>query len=86
MEFSSIQTQELVQRLNPKSTKGESLKNGSFKDPELTRVLSKLEKKMEVLDHLHRTLKSGNIRSKIVWTDLQEAEKSVSDMIADTSA
>ena len=81
-EFSGRQTQEIVQKLMVQIPKSENSQDTTH----LRNTLETLVKKMNSLDTLNQHLEKGiKAKSQIVWSDLEDAQKSLDDLKSDTS-
>lgn len=85
-EMLQRQTREMISQLNiPELIRTQKQEKPQPADEKLIKSLEGLEKRMQVMDDLNTTLKAG-IRSKIVYTEWDEVQKSINEMIADTGA
>ncbi|MFZ4705412.1 MAG: phage tail tape measure protein [Bacteroidales bacterium] len=81
-EFSGKQTQEIIQKLMVQFPKNDTRTDGNG----LAQALEKLVMKMSSLDQLNDHLSKGiKATAPIVWTDLEEAQKTMDEMKKDTS-
>jgi TP901 family phage tail tape measure protein len=79
-------TREIITGMNiPDMIRKVQVEQKPKNDDQLLRSLDSLNKKMQVMDELNTTLKAG-IRSKIVYTEWDEMQRSIEEMIADSGA
>ncbi|MHC1707439.1 MAG: phage tail tape measure protein [Bacteroidales bacterium] len=85
-ELLQRQTRKIISQLNlPELIRTQKQEKPQPADERLIRSLDGLDKRMQVMDDLNATLKAG-IRSRIVYTEWDEVQQGIEEMIADSGA